>query len=960
MTRRGIGFRDEFVTAAFGALLVIAFASRTTQPVELPEHPENDVEKAFGPPSNTQAQSYWREVAGEPSPRSRTALAYDSLRGVTVLFGGKGASGALGDTWEWDGDRWEHRSDLGPSARGGHALVYDGARGKTLLFGGGVDTAGSQFGDTWEWSGTAWTRVASTGPSPAASATMAFDPHGKRAFLFGGMAGQAPQDETWEWDGNAWKRVCADAACAHPPARAFAAGYFDFERSRFVVFGGKANDGTLLGDTWEWDGARWTQQCTAAPCNVTKPSARFGHAMAFDAAVHAGVLFSGESADVTLEKDTWHWNGVAWKNACTGVCSGDIPRAQSGHAMAYDAARQRVVMVSADTFGETWEWSGTAWARRKPVRPGVRDGHALAFDSSRGRVVLFGGLQAASAAFVLHDTWEWDGSRWSEACVDAACMNVRPQARSAHALAFDAARKTSLLFGGTSGNNVALGDTWQWNGAHWTQACTQPPCVQLQPPARFAHALAYDSARNVIVLFGGQQGGTLFDDTWEWDGARWFPKKVPDGTITPSARSRHAMAFDAKRGKTVLFGGVGNAELSDTWEWDGTTWQAMPRAVHPAARAYGMLAYDPKAGATFLFGGAGGATNFSDTWQWDGAQWIQEKDPNPPPGRTAHALTHDDLHRQLIAHGGFGNTFLQDTWRHQRLGVKCASGDECDTGQCVDGLCCNANCQSCEACNTALAGVCVPVLGAEDPSCNGTSACDGSGRCRRVDGQACTWAGDCVSGHCVDGVCCATACEGTCQACRASLKSSGPDGVCGDAKAGVDPHDQCAKTDVCGCGLDGECDGAGACRLYPKGTPCPGCDSEGQGLFGNECDGIGTCRTTMPVRCDGDHQLIPLAGGPNRDCTPFRCTAEGACFETCQSSAECADPRVCNASGQCVAPPPPPSVPSDGCAVAALAPGRAARAPVPPGGVAIGLAAWLPLALRRFRRERRERRERRS
>ena len=43
---------------------------------------------------------------------------------------------------------------------------------------------------------------------------------------------------------------------------------------------------------------------------------------------------------------------------------------------------------------------------------------------------------------------------------------------------------------------------------------------------------------------------------------------------SPSARSDHAMAYDAGHGQTVLFGGGDSTGdfLGDTWVWDGTTW----------------------------------------------------------------------------------------------------------------------------------------------------------------------------------------------------------------------------------------------------------------------------------------------------------------------------------------------------------------------------------------------------
>ena len=44
------------------------------------------------------------------------------------------------------------------------------------------------------------------------------------------------------------------------------------------------------------------------------------------------------------------------------------------------------------------------------------------------------------------------------------------------------------------------------------------------PPARFDTRMAYDEARERVVLFGGQAEDanyTYLNDTWEWDGAAW-------------------------------------------------------------------------------------------------------------------------------------------------------------------------------------------------------------------------------------------------------------------------------------------------------------------------------------------------------------------------------------------------------------------------------------------------------
>ena len=79
-------------------------------------------------------------------------MAYDSARGVTVLFGA-----FKRETWEWDGANWTQRSpEHKPTNRERHAMAYDSARGVTVMFGGFVedDYSGYNYDDTWEYSQT--------------------------------------------------------------------------------------------------------------------------------------------------------------------------------------------------------------------------------------------------------------------------------------------------------------------------------------------------------------------------------------------------------------------------------------------------------------------------------------------------------------------------------------------------------------------------------------------------------------------------------------------------------------------------------------------------------------------------------------------------------------------------------------------------------------------------------------
>jgi len=278
------------------------------------------------------------------------------------------------------------------------------------------------------------------------------------------------------------------------------------------------------------------------------------------------------------------------------------PSARAGHAMAYDAQRGVTVLFGGNIYpaqynSETWEWNGSTWTQRVVSGPSPRYGHAMAYDAARGVTVLFGGGPSENG-----DTWEWDGIAWTRRMVNG------PSPRQSSAMAYDAARGVTVLFGGyfsegPTGLNFA--DTWEWNGISWTQRSASGPSP------RFAHAMAYDSPRAVIVLFGGTaDSGGANNQTWEWNGTAWTQRSVSG----PSQRSRHTMAYDPARAETILFGGLSlNAPSGETWIWNATAWAQ--RTGGPPPRYDHAMAYDAARAQTVLFGGATSTTTRSgETW----------------------------------------------------------------------------------------------------------------------------------------------------------------------------------------------------------------------------------------------------------------------------------------------------------------------------------------------------------
>jgi hypothetical protein len=180
------------------------------------------------------------------------------------------------------------------------------------------------------------------------------------------------------------------------------------------------------------------------------------------------------------------------------------------------------------------------------------------------------------------------------------------------------------------------------------------------PRARALHALTFDSRRNRALLFGGVAAGQRLGDTWTWDGENWT--QVND--IGPRPRSEAALAWDSARVRAILFGGFdGNAVLQDTWEWNGEDWTQVADSG-PDGRLGHVLVFDRQRSRAVLFGGDDFAgRRFADTWEWDGNEWVQVADAGPT-ARQGHGMVFDGSRNRVVLFGGLdaSNTTLADTW----------------------------------------------------------------------------------------------------------------------------------------------------------------------------------------------------------------------------------------------------------------------------------------------------------
>ena len=151
------------------------------------KHPQSSfVENATRTLESLKKRFWINTKQSGPSPRDDHEIVYNSFNKKIVLFGGWAGGDKFGDTWEWDGQKWNMISSSGPGSRISHGMTYDSSRKKVVLFGG---RNRELLGDTWEWDGSNWKQASNSGPPARCDHAMVYDRTREVTVLFGGLGG---------------------------------------------------------------------------------------------------------------------------------------------------------------------------------------------------------------------------------------------------------------------------------------------------------------------------------------------------------------------------------------------------------------------------------------------------------------------------------------------------------------------------------------------------------------------------------------------------------------------------------------------------------------------------------------------------------------------------------------------------------------------------------------------------
>ncbi|MEO6954044.1 MAG: kelch repeat-containing protein [Polyangia bacterium] len=272
------------------------------------------------------------------------------------------------------------------------------------------------------------------------------------------------------------------------------------------------------------------------------------------------------------QTDAWSFSLLddSWSVVPLGTTN---PPGRDGHCAAYLPVQTQVLFVGGHGRDATPPASrllavgNDAYSPVTGDRPAAGDGCAAAYLSRTHGVVVYGGSSTPD------ETWLFDGttSTYTQQLPDNT-----PGGRVGASLIEDPGVASDagvtdfvILYGGLE-NGVESTDVWIYNGTVWAELGTSADPVASdtddpRPLGRTQAAVALDSTRHLLYVFGGLRQGAYLADLWVLDLSTTTWHRLPIGG-GPVGRAGASVAWDTVLDRMLLFGGKGDAGLlSDGW-----------------------------------------------------------------------------------------------------------------------------------------------------------------------------------------------------------------------------------------------------------------------------------------------------------------------------------------------------------------------------------------------------------
>jgi Kelch motif. len=293
-------------------------------------------------------------------------------------------------------------------------------------------------------------------------------------------------------------------------------------------------------------------------------------------------------------------------------------------------------------------------------------GQQMVYDPANNNIYMFGGQSIYSTLgymWVLNvSTMIWQkihtqgnqpGSRADESLV---CVCYQNDSKS-----------FILMFGGWYNSSLGVvgrySDTWLFYTSNdtWVELNES-----VHPEPRSDSGAAFDPKDGIVLLYGGYNG-TYFNDTWEFNTSTLTWKRLNlSGTFNPPPLADSRMAYDTAANLFLLFGGNNNLNSDEPYNHyndllaffpGNNTWRSMNPTGSPSKRDYSAFVYDPNDNIFIMQGGYGDGIALGDTWLYNlnTNSWFLLEGAVILPARFASSFAYDDKDRVMLIYGGAYN-----------------------------------------------------------------------------------------------------------------------------------------------------------------------------------------------------------------------------------------------------------------------------------------------------------------
>ena len=289
------------------------------------------------------------------------------------------------------------------------------------------------------------------------------------------------------------------------------------------------------------------------PSGLTFPLFRSGSTSVYDPSSNRIILFAGLSDDAAAGdprlNDVWvetNANGLGGTGAWRNLIPSGSPQVRSDHSAVYDAANNRMIIY----------------------------GGCGAVPTSNGCLPIADNVWVLSNANGIGGTPTW---------TQLFPTGGPPPARQGHQAVYDPTTNSMIVWAGQNGGGNGCGtfsDVWvlsHANGLGGTPNWTQLSTTGGPPPGQYFSTAVYDSANNVLTVFGGTGllGTTcgLTNAVWALShangtgGTPVWTNLVPQGAPgAPSNRQATFAIYESSSNTMTIFGGSArNKALNDSW-----------------------------------------------------------------------------------------------------------------------------------------------------------------------------------------------------------------------------------------------------------------------------------------------------------------------------------------------------------------------------------------------------------